>query len=145
MKKILSLLSLGLLLSCSKNNLYQAPRPEMPTNVTRVNEANIEVDEMPSFPQEGGQSLELFLAKNLKYPEEALTRGITGIVHVGFFVEIDGRLTDVKVVRSVHSLLDKAALQVVRAMPNWKPAKRKGQPIRMKYVLPVVYRLNVVG
>ena len=112
-----------------------APKPEVSNKVFDV------VEEMPSFP--GGQAaLMSFLSSNIKYPVVAQETGVQGRVIVGFVVERDGSITDVKVMRSVDPSLDREAQRVVRAMPRWKPGKQNGSAVRVKYTVPVVFRLQ---
>ena len=112
-----------------------APKPEVSNKVFDV------VEEMPSFP--GGQgALMSFLSSNIKYPVVAQENGVQGRVIVGFVVERDGSITDVKVMRSVDPSLDREAQRVVRAMPKWKPGKQNGSAVRVKYTVPVVFRLQ---
>ena len=112
-----------------------APKPEVSNKVFEV------VEEMPSFP--GGQgALMSFLNSNIKYPVVAQENGVQGRVIVGFVVERDGSITDVKVMRSVDPSLDREAQRVVKAMPRWKPGKQNGSAVRVKYTVPVVFRLQ---
>ena len=112
-----------------------APKPEVSNKVFDV------VEEMPSFP--GGQgALMAFLSSNIKYPVVAQENGVQGRVIVGFVVERDGSITDVKVMRSVDPSLDREAQRVVKAMPKWKPGKQNGSAVRVKYTVPVVFRLQ---
>ena len=99
------------------------------------------VDEMPSFP--GGLNvLMTFLAQNMVYPVTAQENGVQGRVTVSFVVETDGSITDVKVARSVDPFLDREAMRIVKAMPKWTPGKKDGKPVRVKYTVPVVFRLQ---
>ena len=99
------------------------------------------VEEMPQFP--GGQAALLeYLAKNIKYPVVAEENGIQGKVIVTFVVERDGSITDVKVVKSVDPSLDKEASRVVKSMPKWQPGKQNGSAVRVKYTVPVQFRLQ---
>ena len=112
-----------------------APKPEVSNKVFDV------VEEMPSFP--GGQgALMAFLNSNIKYPVVAQENGVQGRVIVGFVVERDGSITDVKVMRSVDPSLDREAQRVIKAMPKWKPGKQNGSAVRVKYTVPVVFRLQ---
>ena len=112
-----------------------APKPEVSNKVFDV------VEEMPSFP--GGQgALMAFLSSNIKYPVVAQENGVQGRVIVGFVVERDGSITDVKVMRSVDPSLDREAQRVVKSMPKWKPGKQNGSAVRVKYTVPVVFRLQ---
>ena len=112
-----------------------APKPEVATKVFDV------VEEMPSFP--GGQgALMQYLASNIKYPVVAQENGVQGRVIVSFVVERDGSISDVKVARSVDPSLDREAQRVVKSMPKWKPGKQNGSAVRVKYTVPVVFRLQ---
>ncbi len=99
------------------------------------------VEQMPQFPG-GDAALFEFLSKNIKYPTIAEENGVQGRVIVTFVVETDGSITDVKVVRSVDPSLDREASRVVKAMPNWIPGKQNGKAVRVKYTVPVTFRLQ---
>ena len=99
------------------------------------------VEQMPSFP--GGQSALLqYLSSNIKYPVVAEENGVQGRVIVTFVVERDGSITDVRVVKSVDPSLDKEAQRVVKSMPKWIPGKQNGSAVRVKYTVPVTFRLQ---
>ena len=90
------------------------------------------------FP--GGQkALMEYLAANVQYPEETCAQGR---VVITFVVEKDGSITEPKVVRSVDPALDEEALRVVRGMPKWYPGKQNGVSVRVKYTIPVSFRLQ---
>ena len=98
------------------------------------------VENMPDFP--GGQAaLMQYLAKNIKYPTIAQENGTQGRVIVQFVVNRDG-IVDAKVVRSVDPYLDKEALRVINTMPKWKPGMQRGKPVRVKFTVPVMFRLQ---
>lgn len=99
------------------------------------------VEEMPEFPG-GPEKFMQFLAQNCKYPKEAIEKGIQGRVLVQTIVRSDGSLTGMKVVESVHPLLDGEALRVARLMPNWKPGKNKGKAVSSLFTFPVMFRLQ---
>ncbi len=99
------------------------------------------VEQMPSFP--GGQgALMEYLSKNVKYPVVAQENGVQGRVVVSFVVERDGSVTDVQVVKSVDPSLDREAVRVISSMPKWIPGKQNGQAVRVKYNVPVSFRLQ---
>ena len=99
------------------------------------------VEQMPSFP--GGMSaLMAYLQKSIKYPPIAEENGIQGRVVCTFVVERDGSVTDVRVAKSVDPSLDKEAVRVVSAMPKCIPGQQNGQSVRVKYTLPVTFRLQ---
>ena len=99
------------------------------------------VENMPDYP--GGQAaLMQYLAKNIKYPTIAQENGTQGRVIVQFVVNRDGSIVDAKVVRSVDPYLDKEALRVINTMPKWKPGMQRGKPVRVKFTVPVMFRLQ---
>ena len=99
------------------------------------------VEQMPEFPG-GMPELMKFLQENVKYPEEAMKNGIQGRVLIQFIVEKDGSISEAKVIKKVNELLDAEALRVIGEMPKWTPGKQKGQEVRVKFVLPVTFRLS---
>lgn len=99
------------------------------------------VEQMPSFPG-GNSALMEYLHNNVKYPVVAQENGVQGRVVVSFVVEKDGSITDVKVVRSVDPSLDREASRVVSSMPKWIPGKQNGSAVRVKYNVPVSFRLQ---
>jgi tonB family C-terminal domain len=93
-------------------------------------------EQMPIF--EGGDAALLkYLGENLKYPDKTKDRGVQGRVVIGFIVEKDGSLTDVKVLRPVDIDLDAEVLRLVKGMPKWIPGRHNGQRVRVKYLLPI--------
>lgn len=111
------------------------------TAQTKKNDMVFDVVEvMPQYP--GGPIAMLkYLMKNIKYPEQAMKEGIQGRVTVRFIVEKDGSISDVKPVLSVHPLLNKEAVRVVKSMPKWSPGKHNGKPVRVRFNLPVMFKL----
>lgn len=99
------------------------------------------VEEMPEFPGGMGECMK-FLGKNIKYPTISAENGVQGRVTVQFVVNRDGSIVDAVVVRGVDPYLDKEALRVVNMMPKWKPGKQRGKAVRVKYTLPVQFRLQ---
>lgn len=99
------------------------------------------VENMPEFPG-GLQELMKWLQKNIKYPSISQENGVQGRVIVQFVVNRDGSIVDPAVIRSVDPYLDKEALRVVKAMPKWKPGEQRGKPVRVKYTLPVMFKLQ---
>ena len=99
------------------------------------------VEQMPSFPG-GDAALMRYLSKNIKYPPFAEENGIQGRVICSFVVERDGSVSDIRIKRSVDPSLDKEAMRVVSAMPKWIPGRQNGQMVRVKYTLPVTFRLQ---
>ena len=117
---------------------------EMP-NAMKVEKAEKEafdvVEQMPQFPG-GPAALMQFLSSNVKYPKEAFEQGIQGRVIANFVVEKDGSITEAKIVKSVSPELDAEALRVIGSMPNWMPGMQNGEPVRVKYTVPITFRLQ---
>ncbi len=99
------------------------------------------VEEMPEFPGGMAECLK-FIGKNIKYPTIAQENGVQGRVIVQFVVNQDGSIVDPVVVRSVDPYLDKEALRVIQMMPKWKPGKQRGKAVRVKYTVPVTFKLQ---
>ncbi len=100
------------------------------------------VETMPEFPQGGMAGLMQYLNKNIKYPTIAQENGTQGRVTVQFVVNKDGGIVDAKVLRGVDPYLDKEAVRVIMGMPKWKPGMQRGKPVRVKYTVPVTFRLQ---
>lgn len=98
------------------------------------------VDEMPSFPG-GPAELMKWLSSHVQYPAIAIDICIQGTVIVAFIVEPDGSVSNAKLVRSVDANLDREALRVVSEMPKWTPGKQGGNTVRVRYSLPITFRL----
>ncbi|MDH6303471.1 protein TonB [Parabacteroides sp. PF5-5] len=99
------------------------------------------VEEMPQFPGGEGELLK-FIGKSIKYPVIAQENGIQGRVICAFVVNRDGTVVDAEVVRGVDPSLDKEALRVIGTMPKWTPGKQRGKPVRVKYTVPITFRLQ---
>ena len=99
------------------------------------------VEEMPEFPGGMGECMK-FIGKNIKYPAEAIEKGIQGRVIIQMVVTKEGDIAEAKVVRSIDPLLDAEALRVINSMPKWKPGKQKGEAVNVKYTIPVMFRLS---
>lgn len=116
----------------------EVPKDSMNTAATDILDM---AETMPEF--EGGvQALLKYLSTNIKYPKTAEKAGTQGRVVVQFVVNKDGGIVDTKVVRGVDPELDKEALRVVNAMPKWKPGMQDGKPVRVKYTVPIMFRLK---
>ena len=100
------------------------------------------VEQMPEFPNGGMAGLMQYLSKNIKYPTIAQDNGTQGRVTVQFVVNRDGSIVDAKVLRGVDPYLDKEAVRVIMGMPKWKPGMQRGKPVRVKYTVPVMFRLQ---
>lgn len=112
-----------------------APAPASTDSVYEVAEV------MPEFPG-GTQALFKFISENLEYPQHAIDGQIEGRVVVQFVVDKTGKVGNIQVVRSIDKLLDQAAIDVVRALPAWKPGMQNGQPVNVRYTLPIAFKLQ---
>jgi len=99
------------------------------------------VEEMPAFPG-GEKALLEYVAKNIKYPQIARETGIQGRVFVGFVVEPDGSVSNVKILRGIGGGCDEEAMRVIKSLPKWKPGKQRGKAVRVSYQIPVVFKLQ---
>ncbi|HOF98872.1 MAG TPA: energy transducer TonB [Paludibacteraceae bacterium] len=99
------------------------------------------VETMPQFPG-GEQALFKFLNENIKYPVIAQENGIQGRVICQFVVNTDGSIVDIQVVRGVDPSLDKEAVRVIQSMPKWIPGKQRGKPVRVRFTLPINFKLQ---
>ena len=100
------------------------------------------VETMPEYPNGGMPGMMEFLSKNIRYPVNAQKNGTQGRVTVHFVVNADGSLSNIGIIRGVDPELDGEAVRVISAMPKWKPGMQKGKPVRVKYTVPVMFRLN---
>jgi TonB family protein len=117
----------------NNDTLLVAKEPEPPL-VGQV------IGDMPEFPG-GTEKLFEFLKENIHYPEIAEENGVQGRVVVTFVVEVDGSISETKVVKSVDTSLDEEAIRVVKLLPKWNPAMLNGKPVRSKYTVPITFRL----
>lgn len=121
--------------------VIQAPI-EAPVEEEEEEVVFVVVESMPEFPG-GQQQLYKYINENIKYPVIAQENGIQGRVICQFVVNRDGSLVDIDVVRSSgEPSLDKEAVRVIKSMPKWKPGKQRGKPVRVKYTLPINFRLQ---
>lgn len=143
---------IGLLLTgCNANpSTGQETTPDSATETTTAptdslslpTDSVFEVAEvMPEFPG-GTQALFKFISGNLKYPQNAIDGQIEGRVVLQFVVDKAGKVGNTRVVRSIDPALDQAAIDVVRALPDWKPGMQDGQPVNVRYTLPVNFKLS---
>lgn len=112
------------------------PNPEATELVVKAVDA-----EMPEFPG-GTDKVGMWISQHVKYPAEAIAKGISGSVNVNFVVDTDGSIVNVKVADSVHELLDAEAVRLVSSMPKWKPGRKDGKPVRVWYQIPVNFKLQ---
>lgn len=131
----------------------EQPAPGSNDYLRKTNKVFVVVEKMPSFPDpkammehkmsplQDAIALMEFIQNNIQYPEEAIKNNESGRVIVSFVIEKDGSTTNGKVVRSVSPSLDKEALRIIDFMPSWNPGKQKGVPVRVKYTLPIDFKL----
>ena len=119
--------------------VYEAP--EIEEEEIEEEEVFKSVEEQPEFPGGTAKLLE-YVQKNLKYPMMARESDIQGRVFVGFIVEKDGSITNVQVLRGIGGGCDEEAVRVVQSLPKFKPGKQRGNPVRVQYTLPIVFKLQ---
>ena len=98
------------------------------------------VEQQPEFPG-GMEAMMKFIQKNMKYPAQARRMGTEGRVFIGFVVNLDGKITDVQTVKGISMDCDKEAARVIAMMPSWKAGKQNGRAVRVRFVLPVNFKL----
>lgn len=118
-----------------------AERAQSETSADTTEQVHLVVESMPEFPG-GMEALMRHLARNIKYPSFALDHGIQGRVLVSFTIDADGSIIDPEIFKSVHPSLDAEAIRVVWTMPKWNPGKQKGKPVKVKYTVPVAFRIQ---
>ena len=99
-------------------------------------------DVLPSFPG-GEQALMTWLRENLKYPQQAMKEHATGRVLVNFVINTDGSIDEVKILRSVHPVLNEEAMRVIKEMPKWQPGMKDGKVVRVRFTMPITFSLNM--
>lgn len=138
----------------SMGNVLEAPEVKvLPEDTTKTAKGSSEaasqvkgtifdvVEYMPEYP--GGMgALMKYLSENVRYPASAHKAGIQGRVTVQFIIDKDGSIKEPEVIRSVDKDLDAEAVRIVKSLPNWKPGIQKGEPVAVRYTIPVMFRLN---
>jgi periplasmic protein TonB len=112
-------------------------------------EEEVEIEEIFEWPPPqdaqfpGGEAmLGEYITQNLRYPEIALEMEIEGVVYVGFIVEIDGSISNIKIIHGVHAILDKEAIRVIKKMPKWEPATERMRNVRSQQSIPFKFNLK---
>ena len=100
------------------------------------------VEDMPTFQGGGVASFRNYVQKNIQYPTVAAENGIEGTVFVKFVVDTDGGISNVEVMRGVDPSLNDEAMRVIRNAPEWEPGKQRGQPVRVQFTIPIVFKLQ---
>lgn len=148
---VLPVAALLLMVGCKPAGEKTVDQEEIPFEASNVDESasqDVNTEEVvsiaevdPEFPG-GIEALYKYMVDNVKYPEKAKADKIEGRVFVAFVIEKDGSVTNAKVVRGVSDEIDAEALRVVSAMPKWKPGTQQGNPVRVQYNLPIVFKLK---
>lgn len=120
----------------STNNVKKQPAAKLEED----DEVYVVAEELPEFPG-GHAALIAYIQKNINYPADAAKNGIQGRVWVSFIVEKDGSLSDIEIIRSPDSSFSKEAIRVLSSMPKWKPGKQNGKIVRVKWSMPVTFKL----
>lgn len=153
MKKIITLSALLVLLGSNlraQNVINPTNEKDGPTILRAVGDDSTTSDnekvyqvvgQQPNFPG-GKEELFKYLAYNMIYPADAAKNKVEGRVLVTFVIEHDGSISNVNVVNSVYPSLDKEAIRVVSGMPKWIPGKANGKTVRVKYTIPITFRLS---
>lgn len=141
MKKqiFLTMMASVLMLSSSVNLMATTPENN-PTEDKQERVFDV-VEVMPQYPG-GIPQMMKFIVSNIKYPKDAIKKGMQGAVVVQFVVEPDGSVSNVHVVRSVFPSLDTEAVRMVKAMPKWSPGMQNGKPVRVRFNVPIRFSLN---
>lgn len=129
-KTIIMMLTALLIMACSGQKSEQTTEKIYNT-----------AEEMPVF-KGGDEALMQWLNENIKYPDEAMRKGVSGRVLVRFFIDEDGNVQQPEIVESVDSMLDNEALRVVNAMPKWTPGKTNGKAVKVYFTLPVTFKFE---
>ncbi|HOW32202.1 MAG TPA: energy transducer TonB, partial [Bacteroidales bacterium] len=123
---------------------YEAPVAQVVEEVIEVEEEKpvfTIVEEMPTYPG-GEEARNKYLAENIVYPQQASENGIQGTVYVSFVIDSKGNVTNVKVIRGIGGGCDEEAVRVVKAMPQWHPAKQYGKAVRYLFNMPIYFKLQ---
>ena len=155
MNTMIILFALAMCVGCGQSS--EQKEESVPTDVTKAEkQEQVQVDEdtlengeqvfrvvevMPKFPG-GDAELLKFIAKNVKYPQESQNKGEQGRVICSFVVTKDGTLTNYKVIRGISPALDQEAVRVLQMMPRWTPGTQRGEPVAVKYTVPITFKLQ---
>ena len=133
MKNIFAIFFVLLLVQCSAFKIKKKGTSDVASTE--------KIETRPEFPG-GMDKMFDYLSKNIKYPTEALNEGIQGKVYVEFVVEKDGSISNSRIIRGIGYGCDKEALRVINEMPNWAPGTLNGEPVRVKHILPLNFKLK---
>jgi TonB family protein len=124
-----------------EEGMKNSPPPPAPPAGSVQEEVFLVVEQTPEFPG-GEDAFHTYLINQVKYPAEAVKKGIQGKVFVTFVVGKDGTVKNSKIVRGVDPTLDKEALRVVNAMPKWKPGRQNGKDVAVQFTVPINFKLQ---
>lgn len=141
MKKQIFLALMASVLMLSSSVSLMATTPENNPTEDKQERVFDVVEVMPQYPG-GIPQMMKFISSNIKYPKDAIKKGMQGAVVVQFVVEPDGSVSNVHVVRRVFPSLDKEAVRMVKAMPKWSPGMQNGKPVRVRFNVPIRFSLN---
>lgn len=141
MKKQIFLAMMASVLMLSSSVSLMATTPENNPTEDKQERVFDVVEVMPQYPG-GIPQMMKFIVSNIKYPKDAIKKGMQGAVVVQFVVEPDGSVSNVHVVRSVFPSLDTEAVRMVKAMPKWSPGMQNGKPVRVRFNVPIRFSLN---
>ena len=156
MNTMIILFALAMCVGCGQSS--EQKEESVPTDVTKAEkqeQVQVEAEDtlengeqvfrvvevMPKFPG-GDAELLKFIAKNVKYPQESQNKGEQGRVICSFVVTKDGTLTNYKVIRGISPALDQEAVRVLQMMPRWTPGTQRGEPVAVKYTVPITFKLQ---
>lgn len=129
-----------LLTSCSWGGSNENSEEKGTEISTTGDEVYSTAEKMPEFPG-GEEALMKYLGNIIEYPELAKKEKIEGKVFIGFVVQKDGRIVNVEVLEGIGGGCDEEAVRVVSGMPDWSPGYEKGKPVKVKYTLPIAFKL----
>lgn len=141
-------IALVVFFACEKNELQDLTQIEEQIKSAEIEKTIPEdenvffiVEQMPEFPG-GEMALRKHIATSVDYPAEAHKNGISGKVYVTFVVTKDGSVANAEIARGVDPLLDKEALRVIKNMTDWQPGYQRGEPVNVKYTVPIDFALQ---
>lgn len=119
-------------------------RPKEPPVIIEepIEEPIVLFAETQASPKDGYKAFYKYIAEHLKYPAQARRTGIEGRVFIQFVVEKDGSLTDIKVIKGIGAGCDEEAVRVLKKAPQWNPGKQRGNPVRVRRSIPILFRLR---
>ncbi|MBR6177134.1 MAG: M56 family metallopeptidase [Bacteroidales bacterium] len=126
--------------NCNNSMLLSNDDKVNEKSFTNQDEPYVIVEEMPEFPG-GDKALLMYIAENVKYPEEAKNKDIEGTVYLKFVVNAEGKVQDVNILRSVDPILDQEAVKVVENLPEWTPGHQGGKPVNVSMQIPIMFKL----